>query len=150
VARNANWGWLRDACCGDTYGRTIRSDVSNVAPLLLSFSGFVCLYSMANVRCLRLGVDPLLRYDLWNVGAAVGSSNASGSGGNFGMGSVSHALPAYAPGYVVGPTAALNPVHAQQGAYGYGWGVVGSAAGPMGPQFYPNQQHVVGSNGSHE
>ena len=109
-----------------------------------------CLHTRANVRCLRLGVDALLRYDLWNVGAAFGSSNASGSGGNFGMGPVSHALPAYPPGYAGGPTAGLNPVHAQQAAYGYGWGAVGSAAGPMGQQFYQNQQHVVGSNGSHE
>jgi hypothetical protein len=94
---------------------------------------------------------PLLhRYDLWNVGAAVGSSNAGSSGSNFGMGSVAHALPAYPPGYGAAPSQGPNQVHAQQAVYGYGWGVVASGVGPMGQPFYPNQHHVGSSNGSHE
>jgi len=90
------------------------------------------------------------RYDLWNVGAAVGGGSAGG-GGNFAMGPVAHALPAYPPpplpGYGVAPPPAPNSVY-MQGAYGYGWGVVASAGGQMGQPFYPNQQHGGSGNGS--
>ncbi len=91
--------------------------------------------------------DFLDRYDLWNVGAAIGNSSA---GGNFGMGSVAHALPAYPSAYGNIPSPGSNQAHMQQGAYGYAWGVVGSGVSPMGQPFYPNQQHGGGSNSSHE
>jgi hypothetical protein len=63
------------------------------------------------------------------------------------MGPVGHALPAYPPGYSVAPPPGSNPVYVQ-GAYGYGWGVVASAAGAMNQPFYPNQQH--GGAGANE
>jgi hypothetical protein len=78
---------------------------------------------------------------------AIGNSSA---GGNFGMGSVAHALPAYPSAYGNIPSSGSNQAHMQQGAYGYAWGVVGSGISPMGQPFYPNQQHGSGSNGGHE
>ena len=91
------------------------------------------------------------RYDLWKVSAAVGNSGAGGSGSNFGMGSVAHALPVYPPGYGNVPSSGASQMQMQHGAYGYAWGGTGTGVGPMGQPFYPNQQqHGSSGNGGHE